>query len=212
MLAHHERTFEINGLSIAAQCWGDSDARPTLALHGWADNSESFARISRHLPGRYIVAPDLAGNGHSDSRAAHASYNIWDDLLDIHCLSSALGWENFDLIGHSRGAIVSFLFTCAMPEKVNKMVALDGLLPFPDANLDAPGIDGHVNDGKYPKDGRRKGDASQNQEKYLCRSLFAAAILQDHVQEPRPNIVVLAKSFSHLISDFLRVNIIGQGQ
>ncbi|GAB5449713.1 MAG: alpha/beta hydrolase [Halioglobus sp.] len=124
-----EKTWTVNGLSLAGLCWGDPADQPLLALHGWLDNAASFVRLAPLLEGRYVVALDLTGHGHSDQRSADASYQIWDDLPEIFGVLDALGWKQFDLIGHSRGAIISTLVAASSPERVSRLVLLDGLFP-----------------------------------------------------------------------------------
>ncbi len=124
-----EKTWTVNGLSLAGLCWGDPADKPVLALHGWLDNAASFVRLAPLLEGRYVVALDLTGHGRSDQRSADASYQIWDDLPEIFGVVDALGWEQFELVGHSRGAIISTLVAASSPERVSRLVLLDGLFP-----------------------------------------------------------------------------------
>jgi hypothetical protein len=44
-----ERTLAVNGLRLACKFWGEPDALPTLALHGWLDNAASFDAIGQQL-------------------------------------------------------------------------------------------------------------------------------------------------------------------
>lgn len=123
--------WDIDGLSIAGLAWGPQDGIPILALHGWMDHAASFSALAPHLTGCHVVAPDLSGHGLSAHRAAHASYNIWDDLPQILEIIERLGWERPVLLGHSRGAIVATLFAATFPERVRALVALDSILPDP---------------------------------------------------------------------------------
>jgi pimeloyl-ACP methyl ester carboxylesterase len=52
-------------------------------------------------------------------------------LPDIVRVADMLQWSTFDVIGHSRGAIISALLAAALPERVSGAVLLDGLRPHP---------------------------------------------------------------------------------
>ena len=122
-------TFAVNDIKLAGQRWHNGDRWRVLCLHGWLDNSESFALLAPLLEGCDVVALDMAGHGQSDHRSKHGGYNIWDDHIDIEAVADTLGWDRFVLLGHSRGAISSFLFSTAMSECVQRLVLLDGLFP-----------------------------------------------------------------------------------
>jgi pimeloyl-ACP methyl ester carboxylesterase len=40
-----------------------------------------------------------------------------------------MGWEKFSLLGHSLGAIVSVIIAGALPERINRLALIDGLIP-----------------------------------------------------------------------------------
>jgi pimeloyl-ACP methyl ester carboxylesterase len=121
--------WRVNGLDLAGLSWGQPGEKPLLALHGWLDNAASFAVLAPLLKGYQVVALDLTGHGRSARRSADASYQIWDDLPEILGVLDALGWETFDLVGHSRGAIISTLLASAFPERVRRLVLLDAVAP-----------------------------------------------------------------------------------
>lgn len=127
------RTCEwtIDGLRLAGLAWGPEDGIPVLALHGWMDHAASFQELAPRLTDCHVVALDLSGQGHSARRAAHASYNIWDDLPQIAALLDRLGWQDCVLLGHSRGANISALFAAALPERTRALIALDSIAPEP---------------------------------------------------------------------------------
>ncbi|MEO0992074.1 MAG: alpha/beta hydrolase [Pseudomonadota bacterium] len=129
-------TVKLDGLNVAGLAWGPVDGRPILALHGWLDNAGSFSALGPLLTGWRVVAVDLPGNGLSDHRSPDATYNIWDDLVQIDGLVKALGGQAV-LLGHSRGAIQSILYAAAQPASVAAVVALDALVsePFPERDL-----------------------------------------------------------------------------
>ena len=123
--------WRVNGLRIAGMAWGQPDRKPLLALHGWLDNAASFAVLAPLLEQYYLVSLDLTGHGHSDWRSADAGYQIWDDLPELIGVLDALGWKHFCLMGHSRGAIISCLLASILPERVERLVLLDAVLPEP---------------------------------------------------------------------------------
>lgn len=133
-----ERRFELPGVSLAAAEWGPPNGVPVLAAHGWLDNAGSFDLLAPLLQGMRFVALDLAGHGFSDSRSADASYNIWQDVGDLLEVADQLGWERFNLLGHSRGAAISMLLAAAFPERVDKLVLLEGGVPIVGNAEDAP--------------------------------------------------------------------------
>ena len=133
-----ERRFELPGLSIAAQVWGEPGGRRVLASHGWLDNAGSFDLLAPLLPGCEIVALDAAGHGFSDSRSPDAGYTLSQDVGDVLDVLDALGWQQCTLLGHSRGAAISMLFAAAFPERADKLVLLEGGLPLTGEADDAP--------------------------------------------------------------------------
>ena len=130
--------WQVNNLQLAGLSWGEPGEKPLLALHGWLDNAASFACLAPLLTGYYVVAVDLTGHGQSARRSADASYLIWDDLPEILGVLEALGWNTFDLLGHSRGAIVATLLASTFPERVQNLVLLDAVSPEAVAQEDFP--------------------------------------------------------------------------
>jgi len=130
--------FDVNGLSIQAQAWGDPSGIPIFAVHGWLDNSASFYRLAPLMNQFYVVAIDCAGHGLSDHRSRQEPYNIWQDIGEIFAVADALGWDRFGLLGHSRGAIICTLAAGTFPERISHLGLLDGMLPPPTPAGDAP--------------------------------------------------------------------------
>ncbi len=117
-------------LEVAAHLYGPDDGKPVIALHGWLDNAATFSRLAPKLQGLRIVALDLPGHGHSDHRPIGAGYNIWDYAHDVLQVAEQFGWQRFSLLGHSMGAIVSVLLAGALPERVERLALIDGVIPY----------------------------------------------------------------------------------
>ncbi|MGN8104286.1 alpha/beta hydrolase [uncultured Pseudomonas sp.] len=116
-------------IELAAHLFGPEDGLPVIALHGWLDNANSFARLAPKLRGLRIVALDMAGHGHSAHRPAGAGYALWDYVYDVLQVAEQLGWKRFALLGHSLGAIVSLVLAGAVPERVTYLGLIDGVIP-----------------------------------------------------------------------------------
>ena len=133
-----ETQLDLPGLTLAATVWGRAGRLPVLAAHGWLDNAGSFDLLAPHLPDYQIVALDLAGHGLSGSRSPDSGYNLWQDVGDFLDVLDALGWARCTLLGHSRGAAISMLFAATFPERVDKLVLIEGGAPLIAAPDDAP--------------------------------------------------------------------------
>ncbi|WP_271411883.1 alpha/beta fold hydrolase [Pseudomonas sp. Q1-7] len=143
-------------IELAAHLYGPEDGQRVIALHGWLDNANSFARLAPRLPGLRIVALDFAGHGLSAHRAAGASYLLWDYVADVLQVAEQLGWERFSLLGHSMGAIVSVLLAGAMPERVERLALIDGLMPYTGEADQAPAKLGEALRAQLALAGKRK--------------------------------------------------------
>jgi pimeloyl-ACP methyl ester carboxylesterase len=129
-VAFEEIRLNLPHIELAAHLYGPEDGQPVIALHGWLDNSMSFSRLAPRLQGLRIVALDMAGHGHSQHRPIGAEYSLWEYAHDILQVAEQFGWQRFSLLGHSLGAIVSVLLAGALPERVQRLALIDGLLPF----------------------------------------------------------------------------------
>ncbi|AHG40462.1 alpha/beta hydrolase [Pseudomonas syringae CC1557] len=124
-----EVRLSLGHIELAAHLSGPEDGQPVIALHGWLDNANSFARLAPRLEGLRIVALDLAGHGHSAHRPAGSSYALADYVFDVLQVAEQLGWQRFALLGHSLGAIISVLLAGSLPERVTRLALIDGLIP-----------------------------------------------------------------------------------
>lgn len=120
------------GLSIAYQEWGAGNLKRVLALHGFLDNSNSFSILGPRLAneGYHVVAIDHIGHGYSSHIAANTTYQFPQYIGHVKNVLDKLQWDKSYIVGHSMGAIMSGIFSATFPERVNKLVLLEGLVPF----------------------------------------------------------------------------------
>ena len=124
-----EIRLTLGHIELAAHLFGPADGLPVIALHGWLDNANSYARLAPQLKGLRIVALDLAGHGYSEHRPVGAGYALADYAHDVLRVAEQLGWERFGLLGHSLGAIISVQLAGALPERVSHLALIDGVIP-----------------------------------------------------------------------------------
>lgn len=121
-------SFEVFGRRLCGKRWGDPQGQPFIALHGWLDNANTFDALAPLLPELCIVALDFAGHGHSDHRPEGVHYMPLLDIQDVLAVADTLGWERFGLIGHSMGAAISSELAGLFPERVTRVILIDGMV------------------------------------------------------------------------------------
>ncbi|TDQ39992.1 alpha/beta fold hydrolase [Thiopseudomonas denitrificans] len=129
MFQVEEIRIQLPHIDLAARVYGPENGKPVLALHGWLDNAMTFELLAPRLQGLRIVAMDMAGHGHSGRRGPGAGYQLWDYALDALMAAHQLGWQRFSLLGHSLGGIISVLIAGAVPERIERLALIDGLVP-----------------------------------------------------------------------------------
>lgn len=123
-----EREFHVLGLRLAGKQWGNPDGEPTIGLHGWLDNANTFDRLAPLLPELNFIALDFAGHGQSDHRAEGVHYHPLYDMQDVLAVANALNWHQFHVIGHSMGASIASELAAMFPDRVRSSVQIDGFL------------------------------------------------------------------------------------
>jgi len=128
-----EQRIALPHLALHAQVWGHATLPPLVALHGWLDNAGSFARLAPLLAARYrVIALDLPGHGHSGHLAAGASYHYVDYVQAVLAAADALQLDRYSLLGHSLGAGIAALVAAASPERIERLLLIEGLGPLGD--------------------------------------------------------------------------------
>jgi pimeloyl-ACP methyl ester carboxylesterase len=109
--------------------WGEREAPPLVLVHGGLDHCRSWDWLAERLAdGFRVLAPDLAGHGDSD-HAIGGFYALTDFVADLVELFEEAGLQRAALLGHSMGGGVSSLFAGAFPERIARLVLIEGLRP-----------------------------------------------------------------------------------
>ena len=141
---------------VAALRLGTPGGRPLLALHGWLDNAASFIPLAAHLsPGWDILAVDLPGHGHSDWLPAGQPYLLPFAVPQVLDIADALGWETFDLMGHSMGGALGCLVAAAAPQRIGRLACIEALGPLADTGDTVERLQRFVQSSRTPARPRR---------------------------------------------------------
>ncbi len=133
MTAPVEHRIALPRLELAAQVWGREGLPPLLALHGWLDNAGSFAHLAPRLATRHrVIALDLPGHGHSGHLAVATGYHYLDYVQLVLAAADALALDRYRLLGHSLGAGIAALVAAARPERIERLLLIEGLGPLGD--------------------------------------------------------------------------------
>jgi pimeloyl-ACP methyl ester carboxylesterase len=127
---------QIRGLRTAVRVWDAISSPPShtiVLLHGWMDVSASFQFLVDVLPSDWrCVSFDWRGFGESEHVGAD-SYWFADYVADLDFfLNEAVtqGWLDadvgVDLVAHSMGGNVAMLYAGIRPERIRKLINLEG--------------------------------------------------------------------------------------
>ena len=118
--------LDVRGLRSHIRCWGPDTGEPLVLLHGGQDASPSFQFVVDCLKRDWrIVAPDWRGHG----KSGHAPQGYWfaDYLADLDAILEQLfPGLPVPLIGHSLGGNAACIYAGLRPERVLRLVSLDG--------------------------------------------------------------------------------------
>ena len=123
------RYYYSQRLKLHYAVWGDEGKPPLILIHGGRDHGRNWDRVALALNDRYtIYAPDLRGHGDS-GWALGTMYSLPEFVLDIATLVAELGEDPLTIIGHSLGGAIALQYAGTFPDRVLKVVAIEGLGP-----------------------------------------------------------------------------------
>lgn len=119
----------VNGALLAYHEWPGRG--PTLlCVHGITANCHAWDRWAEHLaPSFRVIALDLRGRGDSAKPPDYALEVHLDPLCyarDLDAVCDALRLGTVHYLGHSLGAMIGVLFAATYPNRVRKLVLVDG--------------------------------------------------------------------------------------
>lgn len=107
--------------------WGNVSAPPLILVHGGLDHARSWDWTARALADDYhVIAVDLRGHGDS-GWSSDGSYQMANLVYDLAQLLDMIDRAPVSIVGHSLGGSVSLRYAGLYPDKVRKVVAIEGL-------------------------------------------------------------------------------------
>ena len=98
-----------------------------ILVHGGLDHARSWDWVAKALRQDFhVYALDLRGHGNS-GWAPGALYSVADHVLDLSALADIVKGFPIHIIGHSLGAVVTLVYAGIYPDRVKKLVAIEGL-------------------------------------------------------------------------------------
>ena len=113
-----------DGIGIQLALW-EGKKENILCVHGLTANCRCWDGIISGLAPKFrVMAMDLRGRGLSDKPPK--GYSIEQHVRDIYCLIEDQELKRITLMGHSLGAYVSLAFAAHHPDRVKKLILVDG--------------------------------------------------------------------------------------
>lgn len=136
MTAYEQIRLPVPGGELAVGVWG-TGKRAVLAAHGVTSSHRAWQLVADRLPAdTVLVAPDLRGRG--DSGALPGPYGMARHAGDCVAALDALGYADAVVAGHSMGGFVALVLADRYPERVRRLVLVDGGPPLPLPPGDTP--------------------------------------------------------------------------
>jgi pimeloyl-ACP methyl ester carboxylesterase len=122
--------------------WGNPEAPPLILQHGGRDHCRSWDWVAPEFARDWhVIAPDLRGHGDS-AWSPDGNYAMDAFVYDFAQLVHTLGHDQVTIVAHSLGGNIATRFTGLYPEKVRRLVNIEGLGPSPElrAEVEARGM------------------------------------------------------------------------
>jgi len=124
----------IRNLDYHVRRWDASqtDAPLLILLHGWMDSAASWQFVVDAFSAAFaqthtIIAPDWRGFGGSRLKTPCDSYHFVDYLGDLEqLLNHYAGSQPVNLVGHSMGGNVAMMYAGVRPQRIRRLVNLEG--------------------------------------------------------------------------------------
>jgi len=122
--------IDINGTQLHYQRMGQNQGPAVVMIHGLllGNMASWYFTVASQLASRQqVLLYDLRGHGLSSMSAQ--GYDLETMVDDLEILLESQGLHEVALIGHSYGAIIALQFAQRYPDRVSRLVCIEGPLP-----------------------------------------------------------------------------------
>jgi pimeloyl-ACP methyl ester carboxylesterase len=165
---------------LKLQFWDyGGDRKPAVILvHGGLDHARNWDWVAAGLCDEYqVYALDLRGHGNS-AQARGAMYSIAEYVCDLSALLDVIGEFPVRLVGHSLGGLIVLHYAGIYPDRVHKLVNVEGF-GFPK---------GHRVHAAYPDRLRRWIEGVRDSEKREPRAYASLEAAVARMKEANPHL------------------------
>jgi pimeloyl-ACP methyl ester carboxylesterase len=136
--SQHE-SFDLRGLKFHTHRWSGTNPDPLVLLHGWGDTGETFQFVVDAMPdSATLVALDQRGFGRTEW--PQDGYWFPDYLADLDAWLDVISPDApITLVGHSMGGNVANQYSGIRPDRVKRLINLEGFGLSPTTPDQAPG-------------------------------------------------------------------------
>lgn len=123
------RSYQIDAPRIRLNIveWGDPSAPPLILQHGGRDHARSWDWVAQAFAGSHrVIVPDLRGHGDSEW-SRDGGYDLFAYLEDFAALVRLLDLPPCAMVGHSLGGNIVTRFAGLYPDRVTRLVNIEGL-------------------------------------------------------------------------------------
>ncbi|HEY4083128.1 MAG TPA: alpha/beta hydrolase [Burkholderiaceae bacterium] len=123
-----EHTATTDGFKLHYLQIGQGDQTPIVLLHGYAETAHMWRPVMAKLAqNRTVIAIDLPGAGGSGKDLDAFTKKVM--AQKIHALTSSLGFNRIEIVGHDIGLMVAYAYAAQYPSEVERIVLMDAFLP-----------------------------------------------------------------------------------
>jgi lipase len=120
------RDVPVTGGPLRVARW-DGPGPLVLAVHGITATHVAWVEVAEQAPDLTLVAPDLRGRGRSADLPG--PYGFAAHVADLVALLDDVGCERAVVAGHSMGGFVAVALAATHPDRIARLVLVEGGLP-----------------------------------------------------------------------------------
>ncbi|HEX4826031.1 MAG TPA: alpha/beta fold hydrolase [Candidatus Polarisedimenticolaceae bacterium] len=126
-------TFQTGGVTIWYEVTGSGSGTPLIVANGGPGFDHSYLLCGdvwdTLAKGRKVVLYDQRGNGRSSELKEGQPCGLEEQIEDLDALRAHLGFEKFDLLGHSWGGYLVMAYASRHPDRIAHLMIVDSAAP-----------------------------------------------------------------------------------